>query len=109
MNSFQEYQEAVKPLAKYPHPLMGEQSGIAYCALGLCGESGEYAEKVKKWIRDGNFDKRLAALELGDVLWYVTCSAMELGLNLSDIAQMNIEKLQSRRDRGVLKGSGDER
>lgn len=107
--NFQDYQDAIKPLAKYPHPLQGSQEALTYCALGLCGESGEYAEKVKKAIRDGTWNTKLAALELGDVLWYLTCSAMEIGLSLDTIAQMNLHKLQDRQARGVLKGSGDER
>lgn len=107
--NFQDYQDAIKPLVKYPNPLKGNQEALTYCALGLCGESGEYAEKVKKAIRDGTWDTKLAALELGDVLWYLTCSAMEIGLSLDTIAQMNLRKLQDRQARGVLKGSGDER
>jgi len=106
---FDKYQEAIIPLAKYPHPHQGDIGALSYCALGLSGESGEYAEKVKKLIRDGHFDKRLAALELGDVLWYLTCSAMELGYTLQEIATMNLEKLYDRQKRNVLHGSGDER
>jgi NTP pyrophosphatase (non-canonical NTP hydrolase) len=73
------------------------------------GEGGEFSEKVKKWIRDGVIDKRLAAKELGDVLWYLTASAKELGYRLQDIAEMNLVKLYDRKKRDVLNGSGDER
>lgn len=78
------------------------------------GEAGEAAEKVKKVIRDngGVFTdetKRATALELGDALWYVGAAARELGFSLEDIAVMNIEKLSSRKERGVLHGSGDNR
>ena len=78
------------------------------------GEAGEVAEHAKKAIRDDAgtvTDERRAAMakELGDVLWYVSQLASELGLALEDVAQGNIEKLLSRQRRGVLSGSGDER
>lgn len=89
-------------------------TNIYYPTMGLAGEAGEVANKVKKVMRDKGgviteeFKKDIAK-ELGDILWYVsTCSSM-LGLDLNDIAEANIEKLYSRMDRGVLKGSGDNR
>jgi len=82
---------------------------LAYTALGLAGESGEYTEKVKKLIRDGQLDKPLAAKELSDVLWYLTAAAHELGYTLTDIAEINLVKLTYRAERGVLQGNGDER
>jgi NTP pyrophosphatase (non-canonical NTP hydrolase) len=101
------YQETVVKFAKYPHHRMGTDAALAYCALGLSGESGEYAEKIKKKLRDGKFDKELALKELGDVLWYITCSSMELGSSLEEVAQINIDKLTDRESRGVIKGEGD--
>ena len=85
-----------------------------YPALGLGGEVGEIQEKLKKVIRDraGVIDdgtRELLSKELGDVLWYISQLASELRLSLDDIAGMNIEKLQSRMERGRLQGSGDER
>jgi NTP pyrophosphatase (non-canonical NTP hydrolase) len=87
---------------------------LSYPALGLAGEAGEVAEHAKKAIRDDggmlSGERRQAmAKELGDVLWYVSQLASELGLELEDVAQANLEKLLSRQRRGVLSGSGDER
>lgn len=83
---------------------------IMYAILGLCGESGEAAEKLKKSIRDNNrLDSVEIAKELGDVLWYVNLAANVMGYTLEDIAKMNISKLDSRMKRGVIGGSGDNR
>jgi NTP pyrophosphatase (non-canonical NTP hydrolase) len=87
---------------------------LAYPALGLAGEAGEVAEQIKKSIRDDGgevTEERLAAIakELGDVMWYVAQLATELGLELDEIAGLNLEKLRSRQLRGVLAGSGDDR
>ena len=77
--------------------------------FGLVGEAGEVAEKVKKYYRDRVLNEEDVAKELGDVLFYVAGLAGHLGYDLSAIAAMNMEKLQSRKDRGKLQGSGDER
>ena len=82
--------------------------------LGLSGEAGEVADKVKKVIRDqeGKLsvnDKKAIGQELGDILWYVATSARYLGISLEQIASENIEKLESRLSRGKISGSGDER
>lgn len=83
-------------------------------ALGLAGESGEAVDKIKKILRDqaGEFteeNRRELAKELGDVLWYVANMALYLDLPLSEVAQMNLDKLASRAKRGQLSGEGDER
>ncbi len=82
--------------------------------LGLNGEAGEVAEKVKKIIRDKNGeisaeDRVELGKELGDVLWYTAVFANQLGIDLDDIARDNISKLADRKRRNVLKGSGDNR
>ena len=105
-----EYQRLSRRTAKYP----GAGDDLTYPALGLCGEAGEVAEKVKKTIRDDGgvlTDERRDALskELGDVLWYAAQLATEAGLELEQIAADNLEKLFSRQERGVLRGSGDDR
>jgi NTP pyrophosphatase (non-canonical NTP hydrolase) len=107
---FSEYQSLSRRTATYPHA--GED--MTYPALGLCGEAGEVAEKVKKTIRDDGgvlSDERREALsrELGDVLWYLAQLATEAGLELESIAADNLDKLLSRHERGVLRGSGDDR
>jgi NTP pyrophosphatase (non-canonical NTP hydrolase) len=107
---FSQYQEQSRRTATYPHA--GDD--MTYPALGLCGEAGEVAEKVKKTLRDDGgvlSDERRDALarELGDVLWYLSQLATEAGLELEEIAAENLDKLLSRRERGVLRGSGDDR
>jgi NTP pyrophosphatase (non-canonical NTP hydrolase) len=109
LNSFYEYEKLAQRFALYPEAGLGSTMALAYTALGLSGESGEYTEKVKKLIRDGVLDKALAVKELSDVLWYLTASANELGYTLKDVAEINIVKLQDRAERGKLQGSGDER
>ena len=105
-----DYQERSRATAVYP----GAGHNLTYPALGLCGEAGEAAEKVKKALRDDGgvlTDERRAALaaELGDVLWYVAQLATEAGLDLDEIAEHNLAKLLSRKERNVLQGSGDTR
>ena len=105
-----EYQTLSRRTASYP----GAGENIVYPTLGLAGEAGEVAEKVKKLLRDDGgvlSEERRAALagELGDVLWYVAQVATEAGLDLAEIAQDNLDKLRSRQERGVLSGSGDQR
>jgi NTP pyrophosphatase (non-canonical NTP hydrolase) len=104
-----EYQRASRRTASYPR-----EASLTYPALGLAGEAGEVAEQVKKSIRDDGGEiteerRRALTKELGDVLWYTSQLATELGLELEDVARENLEKLLSRQRRGVLSGSGDER
>ena len=104
-----DYQERASETANYPR-----EHALAYIMLGLNGEAGEVADKYKKVIRDNDglmsSEKKLEiAKELGDVLWYVAMGARELGFDLEFIAKQNIDKLQSRKERGKIKGSGDNR
>lgn len=102
---FKTYQELAKTTAIYP-----DSAKIFYPCLGLAGEVGEVCEKVKKHIRDDReLDKQDLKKELGDVLWYLSALASDLGIELEDVAQTNYEKLKSRQERNVLRGSGDER
>lgn len=99
-----EYQVFTRTTAIYP-----KEQAIEYVALGLASEAGEVAGKIKKKIRDGVFDRSALAHELGDILWYVARLADELDIDLADVFEMNIEKLQSRLERNALQGAGDDR
>ncbi len=108
--NFKEYQKQSRRTALYPN----QDDNYIYPTLGLTGEAGEVAEKIKKIIRDkegviSEEDRQAISKELGDVLWYVSQLASELKLDLTDVAQGNLDKLQSRLDRGVLAGDGDNR
>ena len=108
---FDDYQMRATQTAVYPG---GNSLGLTYTVLGLNGEAGEVAEKLKKIIRDkdgkmSKEDKLEIAKELSDVLWYLSQAARETGFNLSDIAEINIQKLTDRAQRGTLSGSGDNR
>lgn len=87
---------------------------LIYPTLKLAGEAGEFAEKVGKLLRDkdgriDDDDRAALADELGDVLWYAAEVATVLNIQLAEVGSRNIEKLQSRAQRGVLQGSGDNR
>lgn len=87
---------------------------LLHWVLGINGEAGEIAEKVKKIIRDkdgkvSQEDKEEMAKEVGDVLWYLAVFSHHLGVPFETIAQQNLDKLQSRKARGVLGGTGDNR
>lgn len=104
-----EYQQAALETAVYP-----ENQKIVYPALGINGEAGEVADKVKKVIRDNQQafteeKKKEIAMEIGDVLWYCATLANDLGYTLDEVATWNYEKLKSRQQRGKLNGSGDNR
>ena len=92
-----------------------KEKALEYLALGLTSEAGEVAGKVKKLIRDGEdvegFEMKKIAIasEVGDVLWYCAMMAKEVGVPLNTIMKENLEKLHSRRERGKLSGSGDDR
>ncbi|MFA6252004.1 MAG: nucleoside triphosphate pyrophosphohydrolase family protein [Candidatus Paceibacterota bacterium] len=108
--TFQEYQEEARKTAIYPN--LGDN--FIYPTLGLVGEAGEVAEKIKKVIRDDDYkisDEKRAEIvkEVGDVLWYIANLSAELGISLEDVASGNLEKLKSRQQRNELKGSGDNR
>ena len=106
----EEYQRKARTTAVYPD--LG--NNYIYPALGLAGEAGEVCEKIKKALRDDGGEitsERYLLLrkEVGDVLWYVANLCEELDMIMGDVAQENIDKLLSRKERDVLKGDGDER
>ena len=87
---------------------------LLHWVLGINGEAGEIAEKIKKIIRDksgevSDQDKIDLAAEIGDVLWYLAVFSHHLGISFDEIAKQNLAKLKSRKDRGVIQGSGDKR
>ena len=116
--NFKKYQKIIKKTAIFPSEI-----GMAYCAMGLTGEAGEVADKIKKLYRDDELHtldavtkmiliderKHDIAKELGDVLWYITAMANEIDMSLEEIAQMNYDKLLKRRETNTLHGSGDNR
>ncbi len=103
------YQEKAVATAIYP-----ESHKITYPALGMAGEAGEVANKVKKIIRDGkkslpdDWQQQLAS-EIGDVLWYCAALARDLDMSLATIMAANLDKLKARQEQGTLGGSGDKR
>ena len=126
--NFDEYVEFTHEVAQYPMTIddldnildqrdpehIAQWLGLAYCIGKLNGEAGELAELQFKALRDESMfitmERREAMKkELGDVLWYVARIAYHLGIPLSEIAEQNAAKLRSRKERGVLLGSGDDR
>ncbi len=108
--TFNEYQKKSRETAIY----YNKDKNYIYPTLGLVGEAGEIAEKIKKILRDNGGsvdekDKVELVKELGDLLWYLSQLSTKLGLSLDDIAVSNIGKITSRKERGVLHGSGDNR
>ena len=104
---FNEYQSEAINTAVYP-----KEDGLIYAILGLVGESGEVAEKMKKMMRDKipieNVKKDIG-YELGDVLWYVANLANEIGMTLDDVATLNLIKVKDRTERHQIHGDGDYR
>jgi NTP pyrophosphatase (non-canonical NTP hydrolase) len=108
--TFNDYQQKALTTAVYTN----WKDQLVCTALGLNGEAGEAAEKIKKVIRDKGWefsqeDVDQLKKELGDVLWYLAVLAQTVGLSFEDIAQHNLEKLKSRQFRGKISGSGDNR
>ena len=103
------YQKVALTTAIYPR-----EQAIIYPTLGLTGEGGEVANKVKKIIRDGsnkNDNSMVSEIksEIGDCLWYIAVLADDIGCKLSDIANTNLIKLANRKEKGTIRGSGDKR
>ena len=103
------YQQVAKQTAIYPR-----EQAIIYPTLGLTGEAGEVANKVKKIIRDDGYKNNESLVqeisaEIGDCLWYISVLADDIGIKLSDIANANLIKLANRKKKGTIHGSGDGR
>lgn len=115
--TFDEYQKRAFATAIYPARASGSLKSFAYVGLKLSGEAGEVSENIGKAIRDDHFgtiplnaSRRMKIVkEAGDVLWYLAALATELGIPMSQLASENLLKLESREERGVLQGSGDDR
>lgn len=114
------YQAATRKTAIYPGASVHDRAfspevcvpPLTYVVLGLVNEAGEVAGKLKKVLRGDRSieDARDDIIdELGDVLWYLTRCCDELGVDLAEVAEENLNKLESRAERGVLKGDGDDR
>jgi|SRR6056300_941698 NTP pyrophosphatase (non-canonical NTP hydrolase) len=99
-----DYQRQAATTAIYPASVQ-----VLYPTLGLAGEAGEVANKVKKIVRDGKLDKEAIGSEIGDCLWYIAAICKDLGLKMEDVAQANLDKLRQRQEKGTLSGSGDTR
>lgn len=111
---FKEYQLQARTTAIYPESGTGTYAALSYAVLGLTNEAGEVAGKLKKIYRDNagqitKYSREALADELSDVLWYLSAVAVELNVDLDSVAEHNLDKLNSRKERGVLGGSGDNR
>ena len=109
-----EYQEAAKQYDLFRRTDDYKSPAFLEKVLGLVGEAGETADKIKKIIRDkdgviSETDRKEVVKELGDVLWYVASISRYLETPLEEVAQMNLEKLESRKQRNILSGEGDNR
>ena len=118
LDAWEYYSEVYKskPMTMNDYQKMAEKTAIynsahqiLYPALGLAGEAGEVANKVKKMLRDNNFDREGLSAEIGDVLWYIAALCRDLNIDMQDLAMANLEKLFGRKARGTLGGSGDKR
>jgi NTP pyrophosphatase (non-canonical NTP hydrolase) len=109
--NFNEYQAETDKTALFPRE---NGMDILYPVLGLCGESGEVAEKVKKIFRDSNGViteevRQAIKKELGDVMWYISQSCRAFGFTMEEVAISNIKKLEERQKKNTINGSGDNR
>lgn len=111
---FDEYQSQAISTLTSDHDYGDVSAELMAQILGLVGESGEVAEKFKKIIRDKEgalsaADRQELLKELGDILWYINAVSVLLGGSLSEVAENNLSKVLGRKERGVTKGSGDNR
>jgi NTP pyrophosphatase (non-canonical NTP hydrolase) len=102
--NFKSYQDMASETAIYKH-----EHQVIYPALGLAAEAGEVANKVKKILRDGKFDREAIADEVGDCLWYIAPRCRDINVDMAELAKNNLSKLHNIKASGVLSGSGDNR
>ncbi len=107
---YSDYQEWTESMALYPR--VQEDPKIVealYLGNGLSEEAGEVAGHIKKWHRDGKIDRKKVLLEMGDTIWYLSqlCNLFEI--SITDVMTLNMAKLEDRRDRNKLRGSGSDR
>ena len=112
--NIQEYSDKAITTLLGEHEITDMDATLLSQVFGLVGESGEVAEKFKKLIRDkrgviSDEDKQEILKELGDILWYINSVSHILGSSLEEVAQKNLDKVLSRKERGVTRGSGDNR
>lgn len=107
--TFKDYQLFTSTTAVYKETCPSHTLRMSYCGLGLTGEAGEVADKLKKVLRDGQYEPLAIAKELGDVLYYIAQLAELMGYSLQDIAEMNVAKLSKRMENNTIHGSGDDR
>lgn len=104
-----DYSKFTATTAIYPEAGTGSDVELSYLTLGLCGETGEVAEKIKKKIRDGTFSHDDLVKELGDVYWYLARLSEALEIHPSDVLHANMKKLNKRKEENKLQGNGDNR
>ena len=116
MTGYEYYSQASQPLTPTMYSgwvetmmLTSGDKRLIENTLGLVGEAGEFAEKIKKFFRDGVIEDDLVKKELGDVLFYITALANYFNTNLQEVMDDNVKKLNDRKSRGTLQGSGDKR
>lgn len=104
-NQLNNYQDMAEKTAIYPR-----ENWMEYLSTGLAGEVGELCSKVaKSYRKDKPVNKEELMAELGDILWFISEFARNINYKMSDVAKYNLEKLQSRKERGVIQGDGDKR
>lgn len=99
-----EYQNWTRTTAIYP-----KDRALDYLGLGLASEAGEVAGKLKKRLRDGGINVLSLIDEIGDVYWYLARLCDEIGFSTETVLQRNFDKLEDRKNRNVIGGSGDNR
>lgn len=104
-----DFQKWTIDVAVYPGAGTGDNRELVYLGLGLTSEAGEVAGKIKKLVRDDQFEPMQIAHELGDVLWYVARLGSSLGYDLETLMEWNYKKLNARKENGTIRGSGDAR